>query len=83
MATIGLKTLSNTVAKISSADRGILTKQFNAYWELYHSETIYYRTLWENGHITLTQYRQVAIPKLRKVRDELQGLAKVLIPKGE
>ena len=75
---IGLKKLATTVSKVSPTDRDVLSKQFNHYWELYQSETMYYRTLWENGHITLTQYRLVALPKLRKVRDKLALVARVL-----
>lgn len=82
MPTIGLKTLETTVSKVHPTDRDILSKHFNELWEKYHSETEFYRTLKDNRQITLTQYRQVAIPKLRKVRDELQSLARVLAPKG-
>jgi hypothetical protein len=79
MATIGLKTLTNTVAKVNPTDRGLLSKQFNAYWQMYYEETLYWRTLWENGRISLGEYRNIAIPKLRNIRNELQKAAKTLI----
>ena len=80
MSTIGLKTLKNTVAKITPREREILTKYQEHIWALYLRDTAYHRSLWFDGRITKREYDTVAIPRLRKVRDELTQVARVLLP---
>ena len=72
------KQLQNTLAKLEHSDKELISKHFNHLWEHYHSEVSYYKTLWLNGRILKRDYDQVAIPKLRTIRNELMQTAKTL-----
>ena len=72
------KALQNTLAKLEHSDRELISKHFNHLWNLYHNEVSYYKTLWLDGKICKYEYDQVAIPKLRNIRNELMQTAKIL-----
>lgn len=73
-----IKQLQKTVTRLEQSDIDLLRKHFSKLWDHYHSETSYYRTLYHNGRMKKEEYDQVAIPKLRNIRNELLRTAKLL-----
>lgn len=75
---LSAKRLQKTLAKLEQSDKDLISRHFNYLWETYHSETEYYKTLLFNGKIRKREYDEIAIPKLRKIRDSLYETARVL-----
>ena len=75
---LSTKRLQRTVAQLEHSDKELISKHFIQLWDEYHNETIYHKTLFLNGKIKKSVYDQIAIPKLRAIRDELYQTARVL-----
>jgi hypothetical protein len=73
-----VKRLIKAVGKVPPAHKGLLKEHFHYLFSQYHNEVSYYKSLWANGRITLGEYREKTLPKLRSIKNELEQTARVL-----
>jgi hypothetical protein len=73
-----VKRLLHHVEKVPPKNWGILQAHYQSLIRQYQDEVSYYKSLWQHGRISLTEYRKKTLPKLKAIKNELEATAKVL-----